>query len=339
MDNVLTMGEIMLRLKPPEYQRILQADTFAANYGGSEANVAVSLALLGDQAAFLTKLPANALGDTALATVRKFGAATSKILRGGPRLGIYFFEKGTSVRGTNVVYDRAGSSFALAQANEFDWPTLLAGVTYFYFSGITAALSNEMRIALLAACQYCAAHQITVVCDVNYRGKMWPPADAQAAMAKLMPYVNICIANDEDFAGSLGIQAFDGDMTRGIEQKDSFVAAMQQIQRQYPSVHTVASVVRDMPTADDNTCTALLVQGEQVYQGRTYHVHVMEGVANGDAFGAALVHGLISHFTPQQMIDYASTASVLKLTIHGDLNVITDADIQKTLSSNSNVSR
>ncbi|ERL65164.1 sugar kinase [Schleiferilactobacillus shenzhenensis] len=339
MDKVLTMGEMMLRLKPPEYQRILQADSFAANYGGSEANVAVSLALLGDNAAYLTKLPDNALGDTALATVRKYGVDTRLIRRGGPRLGIYFFEKGTSVRGTNVVYDRAGSSFALARADEFDWPTLLAGVTYFYFSGITAALSAELRTALLAACQYCQAHDITVVCDVNYRGKMWSPAEAQAAMAQLMPFVNICIANDEDFAGALGIDAFDGDMTRGIEQKDSFVAAMQSIQKQYPSIHTVASVVRDMPTADDNTCTALLVQGDGVWQGRTYHVHVMEGVASGDAFGAALVHGLINGFAPQELIDYASTASVLKLTIHGDLNIITDADIRKALASSSNVSR
>ncbi|MFT8411627.1 MAG: sugar kinase [Schleiferilactobacillus perolens] len=339
MDKVLTMGEMMLRLKPPEYERILQAERFAANYGGSEANVAVSLALLGDQADYLTKLPDNPLGDMALATVRKFGVDTSKILRGGPRLGIYFFEKGTSVRSTNVVYDRAGSSFALAQAEEFDWPTLLTGVTYFYFSGITVALSAEMQKALLAACEYCNAHNITVVCDMNYRGKMWSPAEAQAAMAKLMPFINICIANDEDFEGALGIKAFDGDMSRGIEQKDSFIAAMHTVQERYPNCHTVASVVRDMPTADDNTCTALLVQGDQVYQGRTYHVHVMEGVASGDAFGAALIHGFINHFEPQQMIDYASTASVLKLTIHGDMNIITDADIQKALASSSNVSR
>ncbi|MCH4170279.1 MAG: sugar kinase [Lactobacillus sp.] len=339
MTKVLTLGEMMLRLKPIDHQRIIQANTYDANYGGSEANVAVSLALLGDQAEYFSKLPANPLGDMAIGTLRQYGVNTSKVLRGGKRLGIYFFEKGASIRNTSVVYDRADSSFATMTSTEFDWPKILAGVNYFYFSGITAALSEDIRTALLQACEYCQANHITVACDMNYRGKMWTPEAAQAAMAKLMPYVNICLANDEDFEASLGIKAFDGDMTRGIEQRDQFEQAMRQVQQQYPNCHTVASVLRDIHSVEDSTWTAMMLQDGQIFEGPAYKMHVFEGVAGGDAFGAGLMHGLINDFTPQATIDYAITASALKLTISGDLNLVTDADVRNAMQSGNSVDR
>lgn len=173
MPTVLTLGEMMLRLKPTNQQRILQTSAFVADYGGAEANVAASLALLGDQVQYLTKLPENSLGHTARNTIRGLGVDTQKILWGGPRLGIYFFEKGASVRNTNVVYDRAGSSFATMKADEFDWPVLLNDINYFYFSGITPAIGSEQQAAVFAACQYCSDHNITVICDMNFREKMW----------------------------------------------------------------------------------------------------------------------------------------------------------------------
>ncbi|MFD1485008.1 PfkB family carbohydrate kinase [Lacticaseibacillus baoqingensis] len=339
MTKVLTVGEMMLRLKPQDHQRILQANTFEANYGGSEANVAVSLALLGDDAQYLTKLPNNALGQMAAGTLRQYAVDTTKLLWGGPRLGIYFFEKGASIRSTNVVYDRAGSSFALAQAAEFDWDSLFAGVDYFYFSGITPALSDELAQAMLDAVKYCQAHHITVVVDANYRGKMWSPAKAQQVMSQLMPYVNVFLANDEDFEASLGIPAFDGDMRTGIDQLDSFKAAMAKVAQKYPNIHTIASVVRNIHSVEDHQCTALLWQNGQTYQGPVYQMHVYEGVASGDAFGAGLVHGLIHEFDPQDLIDYADTASALKLTISGDLNLISDADIRATMHSAGGVNR
>ena len=260
MTNVLTFGEMMLRLKPYDHQRILQASAFEANYGGSEANVAVSLALLGDSAQYVTKLPENALGDTARNTVRGLGVDTSKILRGGPRLGIYFFEKGASVRNTNVVYDRADSSFATAEATEFNWASLLKDVAYFYFSGITPAISPAMQTTIESAVKYCAAHQITVVCDMNYRGKMWSPEEAQGFFAKIMPYITIVLANDEDFEATLGIKAFDGNMETGIDQIDSFNAGMLQVMKQWPNVKTVASVVRNIHSVEDSWWTGLLAE-------------------------------------------------------------------------------
>ena len=339
MTKVLTVGEMMLRLKPQDHQRILQANTFEANYGGSEANVAVSLSLLGDDAQYLTKVPDNALGQMAAGTLRHYGVDTQKMLVGGPRLGIYFFEKGASIRSTNVVYDRAGSSFATIKGAEFDWATLLADVDYFYFSGVTPALSDELAEAMIAAVKYCKAHDITVCFDANYRGKMWTPEKAQSVVSQIMPYVDVFLANDEDFEASLGIKAFDGDMSTGIDQIPTFKDAMAAVAAKYPNVRTIASVVRNIHSVENHKCTALLWQDGQTYQGPVYDMHVFEGVASGDAFGAGLVHGLIHGFAPQDLIDYADTASALKLTVSGDLNLVTDADIRGTMASAGGVNR
>ncbi len=329
--NVLTFGEMMLRLKPLGNNRIIQSDVLEATYGGAEANVAVSLALLGDNAAYLTKLPANLLGETALSTLRKYGVDTTKILRGGNRLGIYFFEKGASVRSSNVVYDRAGSAFAEAEQTEFHWETLLRDVDYFYFSGITPAISAELEQTVTDACVYCQAHNIPVVCDMNYRGKMWSPEKAQGVMSKLMNYVTICIANDEDFEATLGIKAFDGDMSRGIEQKESFKAGMLAVTQKYPGCGMVASVLRNIYSVEDSQWMGLLLKNGEFYETTRYKLHVMEGVAAGDAFGAGLMHGLLQGFDAQENIDFAIAASVLKLTVTGDLNLVQESDIRSVM--------
>ena len=210
--KVMTFGEIMLRLKTPEYLKILQADGFEASYGGAESNVAVSLAMFGDEAAYVTKIPDNPVGLAALGAVRRFGVDTSCVLHGGSRLGIYYFEKGTNIRPTNVVYDREYSALALADAAEFDWEKILKDIDIFYFSGVTPAISGQMEQAVLEALEYCQAHSIQVVCDLNYRSKMWSTEKAQQVMKHLMNYVDLCIANDEDFEATLGIHAFNGDM-------------------------------------------------------------------------------------------------------------------------------
>ncbi len=335
--KILTFGEMMLRLKTPNNERIMQASQFEATYGGAEANVAVSLASLGDGATFLTKFPDNLLGDRGEATLAQYHVDTSEIRRGGTRMGIYFFEKGASVRPTNVVYDRAGSAFATATASEFDWENILTDVDYFYFSGITPALSAELELAVTQACQYCQIHQIPVICDLNYRAKLWSPEKAQATMNKLMPYVNVCLAHDEDFVSSLGIEAFDGNMRHGIEQKDQFKSAMQQVVAKYPQCHTIASVLRDIKSVEDSRWTATMLHDGKFYDAPTYQMHVMEGVAAGDAFGAGIVHGLVNGFLPQEQINYAMAASVLKLTITGDLNLVRDQEIRNLMNDHGGV--
>lgn len=194
-----------------------------------------------------------------------------------------------------------------------------------------------MQTAIESAVKYCAAHDITVVCDMNYRGKMWSPAEAQAFFAKVMPYITIVLANDEDFEATLGIKAFDGNMATGIDQIASFKAGMLQVMKQWPNVKTVASVVRNIHSVEDSWWTGLLAEDGKTYQGPTFHMHVMEGVASGDAFGAGLMHATLHD--SQAKINYAISASVLKLTISGDLNLITDADVQAVMATGSGVDR
>ncbi|MCI1956504.1 MAG: sugar kinase [Oscillospiraceae bacterium] len=329
--KVLTFGEMMLRLKPPAFARILQADSFEASYGGAEANVAVSLSIFHDEAAYVTKFPENPLGEAALGTLRRFGVDTSRVLRGGPRLGTYYFEKGTSIRPTSVVYDRAGSSIATAKRSEFDWTALLRGIDVFYFSGITPAISDELAGAVKDALAYCKGHGVTVVSDLNYRGKMWTTQKARSVMRELMPYIDICIANDEDFEAALGIRAFDGDMSRGIEQIGSFRAGMKKITEEFPNCKTVASILRNIHSVEESDWMGILYQNGKFYESPVHSVHVMEGVASGDAFGAGLIHGLLHRADPQETVDFAIAASVLKLMIGGDLNLVTEEEVRAAM--------
>ena len=331
--KILTFGEMMLRLKPPAYTRLLQTASFEAGYGGAEANVAVSLSLFHNDAACLTKLPENPLGQAALDTLQRFGVNTGRVLRGGPRLGAYYFEKGTSVRPTSVIYDRAGSSIALAKRAEFNWPALLDGVGAFYFSGVTPAISDEIAGAVKDALAYCKEHGITVFCDLNYRAKMWTPEKARSVMRELMPFIDVCIANDEDFEAALGIRAFDGDLSRGIEQIGSYRASMEEITRRYPNCRTVASVLRNVYSVEESDWMGILLRGGKFYESPVHHVRVLEGVAAGDAFSAGLIHGLLHWTDPQGIIDFAIAASVLKLMVRGDLNLVTERDVRTIMEA------
>ena len=205
----------MMRLNPEGYQRFWQAEKFEASYAGGEANVAVSLANYGIDASFVTKLPSNPLGEAARNAVRHFGVETRDIVWGGPRLGIYFVEKGASQRASKVIYDRAGSSIATAKREDFDWAAIFEGAGWFHFTGITPALGGEMPEVCLDALKYCKAHGITVSCDLNYRGKLWSKQKAGEVMAQLVPYVDVLIANEADAADVFGIVGKGSDVESG----------------------------------------------------------------------------------------------------------------------------
>ena len=215
MAKIVCFGEIMLRLNPEGYLRFVQENRFEATYGGGEANVAVSLANYGNEAAFVSKVPAHDIGQCAVNALRQYGVNTDGIVRGGPRLGIYFCEKGASQRGSKVVYDRAGSSIALAKRNDFDWDRLLEGADWFHFTGITPAVGGELPDICLDAVKTAKAKGLTVSCDLNYRGKLWTRERAGEVMATLMPYVDVCIANEEDAADVFGIRAENTDIQSG----------------------------------------------------------------------------------------------------------------------------
>lgn len=208
MENrIITFGEIMMRLNPEGYLRFVQADKFEATYAGGEANVAVSLANYGMDAAFVSKVPAHEIGQCAVNELRRYGVDTSLMLRGGARLGVYYCEKGASQRASKVIYDRAGSAIATAAAAEFDWDKILDGADWFHWTGITPALGGEMPEACLAACKAAKEKGLTVSCDLNYRKKLWTREQAGECMAKLLPYVDVCIANEEDAKDVFGIEA------------------------------------------------------------------------------------------------------------------------------------
>ena len=302
--------------------------------------MAVSLASFGDEAAFVTKLPENPVGEAALNELRRYGVDTSLVLKGGPRLGIYYFEKGTNIRPTNVVYDRAGSSISVADSSEFDWEKLLSGIGIFYFSGVTPAISDSIARAVEEALIYCHAHHIQVVCDLNYRSKMWSCEKAQSVMKKLMRYVDLCIANDEDFESTLGIHAYDGDVAHGIDQIDSYRRGMQEIQRQYPGCKAVASVLRNVTTVEDGEWMGIYLKDGKFYDSPIHTVHSLEAVGAGDAFAGGLLHSLIHGFDPQKLIDFSITASVMKLMIQHDFNLVNEREILRIMKTGeSNIQR
>ena len=196
MATVVTFGELMIRLQPYNYERFVQADRLAFTFGGGEANVAVSLANYGVDTAFVTKLPAHAIGQCAVNSLRRYGVDTSRIVRGGSRVGIYFSEKGASQRPSVCIYDRAHSAIQEAQPGDFDWDAIFDGAAWFHFTGITPALSPNLVEICVEACRAAKARGMTVSCDLNYRGKLWTREQARAAMTELCRYVDVCISNE-----------------------------------------------------------------------------------------------------------------------------------------------
>ncbi|MBQ7234592.1 MAG: sugar kinase, partial [Kiritimatiellae bacterium] len=255
--RIVTFGEIMMRLNPEGFRRFVQADRFEASYAGGEANVAVSLANYGQDASFVTKLPSNPLGEAARNAVRHFGVDTAGIVWGGPRLGLYFVEKGASQRPSKVVYDRAASSIALAKRGDFDWEKILKGAKWFHFTGITPALGGELPEICLDALKVCKARKITVSCDLNYRGKLWTKEAAGKCMAKLVPFVDVLIANEADAADVFGIKAKGTDVDSGRLDKAGYVSVAEQLVKRF-GVKKVAITLRTSISASRNLWAGML---------------------------------------------------------------------------------
>ena len=340
MGKVVTLGEIMLRLSTPGNTRFVQSDSFDVVYGGGEANVAVSCANYGHEAYFVTKLPKHEIGQSAVNALRKYGVKTDFICRGGDRVGIYYLETGASMRPSKVIYDRAHSAIAEADPCDFDFDAIMEGADWFHWSGITPAISDKAAELTKLACEAAKRHGVTVSVDLNFRKKLWTKEKAQSIMKPLMQYVDVCIANDEDFEATLGIQAFDGDLSMGIDQIDTYKEGMLEITRQFPNVKSVTSVLRNMHTVEEGDWMGIYYVDGKFYQSPIHRVHSLEAVGAGDAYGAAFVHGLINGFDPQKTVDFAISASVLKLMIQHDFNVVTEEDVFKIMNSKStNLSR
>ena len=325
--KVVCFGEIMMRLNPEGYKRFAQADRFEATYAGGEANVAVSLANYGDDAAYVTAVPAHEIGQNAVNALRHYGVDTSMMLRQGPRLGVYFCEKGASQRGSKVIYDRAGSSVALSKRSDYDWNKILDGADWFHFTGITPALGGELPEICLDALKAAKEKGITVSCDLNYRGKLWSREKAGEVMSQLMPYVDVCIANEEDAKDVFGIAAENTDINSGKLDKEGYISVARQLTERF-GFQYVAITLRGSISASDNNWSGMLYDGKQAYFAKNYLIHIVDRVGGGDSFGGGLIHAMHKwQGDCQQIIEFAEAASCLKQTTEFDFNLCSEKEV------------
>jgi 2-dehydro-3-deoxygluconokinase len=340
MTRVVTLGEIMLRLKSPQLERLFQSPLLEATFGGGEANVAVSLARFGVEAAFVTLLPRNQLGDAAIAELRRHGVDTSRIVRDGERLGIYFLESGANQRPSVVIYDRSHSSMAEAGPNTFDWGSVFAGANWFHISGITPALSQSSADLCLQAVRSARERGVTVSCDYNYRGKLWQYGKkAPEVMRELVRYVDVGIANEEDCQLSLGIsvQASDGQqrVTGGELALERYEALCRKVCETFPNLKYQAITLRESHSASHNGWSACLFNGREFLASTKYELtHIVDRVGAGDAFAAGLIYGLATDMGDEVSLNFAVAASALKHTIPGDLNLVTLSEAHNLMGGN-----
>lgn len=326
MAKVITMGEIMLRLSTPGNQRILQSDSFDICYGGGEANVAVSLANYGHDTSFVTKVPDNLIGDSAIAALRKFNVNCDDVVRGGERLGIYFLETGASMRASTVTYDRAHSSIAEADIEDFDFDAIFQGADWFHFTGITPAISEKAAILTEEALKAAKRHNLTVSVDLNYRQKLWSPEEAQKVMTNLMQYVDVCIGNEEDAEKVLGFKPGNTDVTSGELELDGYKNIFEQMIKKFDFKY-VASSLRESYSASDNGWSACIYDGNEFYHSTTYDIRIVDRVGGGDSFASGLICGLLDKKPMKDALEFGVAASALKHTIPGDFNMVSRDEV------------
>jgi len=326
--KVVSFGEIMLRLSPPGFERLLQSPQLIATFGGGEANVAVSLAHFGIDSHYVTRLPAHAIGDAAIRALRAEGVQTTHIVRGGDRVGIYFAETGASQRAASVIYDRARSAISEIPPDAVPWDRVLDGAAWFHVTGITPALGDAGAAATQAAIEAAKRAGARVSVDLNYRKKLWTQAQAQAVMRPLMKSVDVVIANEEDLQSVLGVHIAGTDVTSGTLNVDAYRDAAEWVTRKLgPSL--VAITLRESLSASDNGWSALLWDGASstLHQSQRYAVRLVDRIGGGDSFAAGLIYGLVTGRSHEEALRFAVAASALKQTIPGDFNRVTVAEV------------
>lgn len=327
--KIVTLGEIMMRLSTPGFQRFVQSDRFDVTYGGGEANVAVALCNYGLNGTFVTKVPEGALGQAAINHIRRYGVDTHFIARGGQRLGIYFLETGASMRPSQVIYDRAGASIADAEISDFDFDKIFEGADWFHTTGITPALSDKAAALTEAALKAAKAKGITTSIDLNYRKKLWSKEKAKEVMTKLCAYVDVCIGNEEDAETTLGFKSKDTDVTKGELNLNGYKDVFRQMKDKF-GFRYIASTLRESHSASDNGWSALVYDGNEFYHSKQYEVRIVDRVGSGDSFASGFIYGLVTGMSMADATEFGVAASALKHTIPGDLNHATLAEV-KTL--------
>lgn len=328
--KIITFGEIMMRLATPDRLRFSQARELELTYGGGEANVAVSLCNFGLEAAFVTKLPSNPFGDGAIQTLRGLGVDMSHVARGGERLGIYFLETGASQRASVVVYDRANSAISTVKPGEFDWNSIFAGASWFHFTGITPALGLDVAAVTKEAAKAAKERGLTVSCDLNYRKKLWTPAQAKATMSEIMEWVDVAIGNEEDAEKVFGISAHGADVAGGQVGGEGYEQVARELAQTF-GFKTVAITLRESFSADNNGWSAMLLHQGEILRSKRYELQIVDRVGGGDSFAGGLIYGLASGKSGQESLEFAVAASCLKHSIAGDFNLVSVGEVEALL--------
>jgi 2-dehydro-3-deoxygluconokinase len=331
--KVTTFGEIMLRLSPPGFERLLQTQAFVATFGGGEANVAVSVAHFGLESTYITALPKNAIGDAAVRALRAEGVRTDLIVRSGSRIGIYYAEAGASQRASNVIYDRANSSISEMKPDAVDWNAAFRGVDWYHVTGITPALGPngvESTRRSVAAARGAGAR---VSVDLNYRKKLWTEAQAQQVMRPLMRDVDVVIANEEDLQSVLGVHVPGADVTGGHLDVEGYRQAAEQVTRDF-GPKLVAITLRESVSASDNGWSAVLWDADTttLHRSQRYDVRLVDRIGGGDSFAGGLIYGLLTGREPEAALRFAVAASALKQTIPGDFNRVSVEEVDRLVA-------
>jgi 2-dehydro-3-deoxygluconokinase len=324
--RVITFGELMLRLGPPGFERLLQSPMLCATFGGGEANVAVTLAQFGLDSHYVTRLPSNAVGDAAVRALRAEGVATDCIVRGGTRMGIYFTETGASQRASTVLYDRANSAISEIPPDAVDWDRVMKGAAWFHVTGITPALGAKAAAATVAAVGAAKRAGARISVDLNYRKKLWTQAQAQQTMRPLMRDVDVVVANEEDLQCVLGIDVEGADVTSGTLNVGAYRTAAERVTRELgPSM--VSITLRESLSASDNGWSAVLWDGKTLFESQRYSVRLVDRIGGGDSFAGGLIYALVTGRAADAALRFAVAASALKQTIPGDFNRVTLAEV------------
>ncbi len=326
MKKVVGFGDYLLRLNPMGYLKFIQSPNWEANFTGAEANVCVSLSNMGVKTEFITKLPENEIARCAVASLDKYRVGTDNIARGGDRMGLFYVEKGASQRPSRVIYDRMNSAFIESTIDDYDWDKIFKDAGFFHFTGITPALHPNVAELCEKALIKAKEYGLTVSCDLNYRKNLWTTSQAKATMEKLLSYVDVLIANEEDAEKVLGISAPDTDVTQGKLSREGYTFVANQISKKY-DIKTVAITLRQSISASDNNWSGLLYTDEKAYFSKEYAVRLVDRVGGGDSFGAGLIYAIGHEYSPKDCIEYAVAASCLKQTMEWDVNLATVDEI------------
>jgi len=329
MKKYITFGEIMLRLKPPHWERFFQSPLLEATFGGGEANVAVGLARFGLDIAYVSVIPDNQIGDACIRELKKQGVDTSLIVRKGDRLGIYFLETGSNQRPSKVVYDRSHSAIAEAELGDINWDRVFDGASWFHITGITPAISLSASELSLEAVKKAREKGITVSCDLNYRGKLWKYGkSAPEVMAELVKYIDIAIGNEEDCQKSLGVKV-DINVESGELNAERYKELTDKILKLYPNIKKIAITLRESYSANHNGWSAVLNDREEFLISKKYEIHnIVDRVGGGDTFAAGLIYGLNNLRNDKEALEFAVAASCLMHSIPGDLPLLSVEEVK-----------